>query len=647
MCDTLDILPKELSSFKVMGELLKCGICYEYLTTALITPCSHNYCSYCIRKSLLYKTQCPACFEETTEFQLRNNRILDELIVIFTDLSDKLVKYLVNRSSENKDLVLLNATDVTSEQDSQSFDRRAVPSTSFAQERTPVKNSEVCVTPKKKLNIPTLFSPKKQQKQQLTSVSTVSCPVCSVDVPEKNINLHLDACLKRAEGTVESRRVEVQKLKPMPKLVYTLLNDKSLKKKLSEHGLSTAGDRATLINRHRRFTVLYNSECDSLNPRPVSKLVQQIEKEEREEKKLASESPQKLAAMIKVLPQHLPGAENHLQGCGPWGSNPLSPEYWILAALKLLQLSSSRLNVDRKADAKVIEAAHQQYLQQHKASFDTLIQSVKERGAKTKLLERVAKEEKEDDPDVISVKSDSNDCHDFAELAEKSRDGLERSMEPGSSTDDCEITFINTVSNDDSEDDKLHEQNSLSPVLNTRGKLRREVHNISSTPDMFEGAADSDNSDDSNASISLMVYHTQESSLPGMPPSTYTPAYNGLSLSSEKENSNITPGEITIREGRKEGIPSNDSSLNGMPPSTYTADSEVQNDSPTTSHGETNRHSDFQPVNFDFDIDSLLMPGETEAVLPTRRQSKRRGSVVSTSSDEITTRRVLRKRVKR
>jgi hypothetical protein len=37
-----------------------------------------------------------------------------------------------------------------------------------------------------------------------------------------------------------------------------------------------------------RFNLLYNSENDTLNPRPTADLIKQIEREEQEEKKVCS-----------------------------------------------------------------------------------------------------------------------------------------------------------------------------------------------------------------------------------------------------------------------------------------------------------------------------------------------------------------------
>ncbi len=48
----------------------------------------------------------------------------------------------------------------------------------------------------------------------------------------------------------------------MQKLVYHLLKESELRKRLKEKGLDAKGDKRTLIARHQRFAALWNSQCD-------------------------------------------------------------------------------------------------------------------------------------------------------------------------------------------------------------------------------------------------------------------------------------------------------------------------------------------------------------------------------------------------
>ena len=45
------------------------------------------------------------------------------------------------------------------------------------------------------------------------------------------------------------------------------MKDNDIKRRLADVGLSTQGDRRALIRRHQEFTLLYNTQCDALNPK--------------------------------------------------------------------------------------------------------------------------------------------------------------------------------------------------------------------------------------------------------------------------------------------------------------------------------------------------------------------------------------------
>ncbi|KAG0295965.1 E3 ubiquitin-protein ligase rad18 [Linnemannia gamsii] len=60
--------------------------------------------------------------------------------------------------------------------------------------------------------------------------------------------------------------------KRIPKLTYSLLNDKQLRKKLQELGLLTNGDKTLMAKRHAEYTTIFNANCDSTRPKPVSEL---------------------------------------------------------------------------------------------------------------------------------------------------------------------------------------------------------------------------------------------------------------------------------------------------------------------------------------------------------------------------------------
>ena len=75
------------------------------------------------------------------------------------------------------------------------------------------------------------------------------------------------------------------------KVVYYLLKDPDLRKLLKKEGLDMQGDRKTLINRHQRFTILWNSQCDSENPLSRLQIINKLKREEQNLSEASSSSP--------------------------------------------------------------------------------------------------------------------------------------------------------------------------------------------------------------------------------------------------------------------------------------------------------------------------------------------------------------------
>lgn len=191
----------------------------------------------CIRKSIHYKTQCPTCFEEIYEPHLRNNRAFDQFVELFSGIRDKLLRHLriadtqLSKQSDDPSIPrcikfeqyspILNG-DIFKKSKGESsrlkhssgaldlpkavIDRPSVSRRLDTElvEVSPSSHNEALHT------IPKMFlSPKKQadtvKPKQNIDVPMVPCPVCEVDIPERNINFHLDNCLVRSEKLVTKR----------------------------------------------------------------------------------------------------------------------------------------------------------------------------------------------------------------------------------------------------------------------------------------------------------------------------------------------------------------------------------------------------------------------------------------------------------
>uniref|UniRef100_A0A5F9CDS4 RING-type E3 ubiquitin transferase n=1 Tax=Oryctolagus cuniculus TaxID=9986 RepID=A0A5F9CDS4_RABIT len=300
--------PPGLAVMKTVDDLLRCGICFEYFNIAMMIPqCSHNYCSLCIRKFLSYKTQCPTCCVTVTEPDLKNNRVLDELVKSLHFARSHLLQSALESppispvSSSAKKLTGRALTPAAARQSSK-HGRRLIDN--FLIKEVASSTSELLINEKEsKLSPQTEAGPSAEPKETcfpekvtpgsmeangpetpststLKQVAKVDCPVCGVNIPESHINKHLDSCLSREEKK-ESLRSSVHKRKPLPKTVYNLLSDRDLKKKLKQHGLSTQGSKQQLIKRHQEFVHMYNAQCDALHPKSAAEIVQELENMEK------------------------------------------------------------------------------------------------------------------------------------------------------------------------------------------------------------------------------------------------------------------------------------------------------------------------------------------------------------------------------
>ncbi|NXD22393.1 RAD18 ligase, partial [Spelaeornis formosus] len=298
-----------------VDDLLRCGICFDYFSIAMIIPqCSHSYCSLCIRKSLSYKTQCPTCCVTVSESDLKNNRILDDLVKNFNSARQRLLQLALDAPPVPPPQARSHGSPVSEPDPKEepgigSFFRKDKVCTStkadglawtglksFKTEEHPDLHSTSAAVGGKDNSMGSHEIPgcteshEKPSTSVVKGVKKVECPVCEVAILEQYINKHLDSCLTRGEK-MDSLRSSAHKRKLMSKVVYNLLSDRDLRKKLKEHGLSASGTRQQLIKRHQEFVHMYNAQCDSLNPKSVAELVKELEKNEKTRVQLECNKP--------------------------------------------------------------------------------------------------------------------------------------------------------------------------------------------------------------------------------------------------------------------------------------------------------------------------------------------------------------------
>ncbi|KAM4588339.1 E3 ubiquitin-protein ligase RAD18 isoform 2-T2 [Odontesthes bonariensis] len=323
-------LPPSLACLKNVDTLLRCPICFDFLSISMMTKCSHNFCSLCIRKFLSYKLQCPVCNSPMTEQDLRNNRLLDELVANFqaarqelskahfesppispkTPASAVKCKTPSERGQKSSGSILshffqkkqrtppskethqnvqwgeMETAQTHNANDPYQHSRKARASVVVKEEPMDVEDtSALGFMPVKQEDtashsLGAAFEPahSSSPSKDVKPMIKVECPVCSVSVAQQFINKHLDTCLSSEEKKESLRR---KKRDPMAKLVYNLLSVQDLKRRLKENHLSMQGSRDQLVRRLQDFVHLYNAQCDSLNPKSVEEIAKEVEATEK------------------------------------------------------------------------------------------------------------------------------------------------------------------------------------------------------------------------------------------------------------------------------------------------------------------------------------------------------------------------------
>uniref|UniRef100_A0A3P8UL02 RING-type E3 ubiquitin transferase n=1 Tax=Cynoglossus semilaevis TaxID=244447 RepID=A0A3P8UL02_CYNSE len=278
-------LPPALACLKGADTLLRCPICFDFLSISMMTKCSHNFCSLCIRKFLSYKLQCPVCNTGATEDDLRNNRILDDLVLSFRAARQQLSKVTFDSppiSPKTPASTLKCKTPREKSQRGNTSNLSHYFQRSYDPHLHPVNASTSTAVKEEPMDV--------QVHTPTASVSQVECPVCSVSVSQQFINKHLDMCLSSGEKK-ESLRSSIGKgRRPMSKLVYNLLSTAELKRRLKECHLSVQGSRDQMIKRHKEFVHVYNAQCDSLNPKSAEEIAKEVETNEKIKNQLQSKA---------------------------------------------------------------------------------------------------------------------------------------------------------------------------------------------------------------------------------------------------------------------------------------------------------------------------------------------------------------------
>jgi len=122
----------------------------------------------------------------------------------------------------------------------------------------------------------------------------VECPVCGKPMKLTAVDAHIGRCLAEHDGTSSKPPPKssiskpgiissdpVKRPYPMALINYSTTKDTALRKKLSDLGISTGGNRSMMEKRLTEYTTLWNANCDAKNPKSTGQLKKELDIWER------------------------------------------------------------------------------------------------------------------------------------------------------------------------------------------------------------------------------------------------------------------------------------------------------------------------------------------------------------------------------
>lgn len=290
VADSTDWLTTPLPGLAAVESALRCQVCKDFYKTPMLTSCNHTFCSLCIRRALSNDGKCPLCRANEQEIKLRSNWSMEEVVAAFVKARPKVIDFArkppvsVVESIEAPKRRLENG--VVEEESREP--KRLRSSARLSATRGAHATSEMA------RQEADLFAPDQQEKEYDDGL--VACPICLTRMKEAQVDRHLDSSCPGSPQPETRRRPTSKdhsvlmngyssiiqeassKKRPdrLPAVNYSMLKEPALRKKLGELGISTMGDRKMLEKRHREWTTIWNANCDALQPRRKTELLQDL-----------------------------------------------------------------------------------------------------------------------------------------------------------------------------------------------------------------------------------------------------------------------------------------------------------------------------------------------------------------------------------
>ncbi|KAG9225930.1 hypothetical protein CCMSSC00406_0006448 [Pleurotus cornucopiae] len=276
--------PSERPGLRDMDASMRCTICQEFYDAPVTLSCGHCFCSLCIRNSLAEKPECPQCRKSSSDVHFRPNPTVEQAVEAWKAARPCILKLL----KETADLLSR---------------ANAAPVEAHSRSSKPVKKRKRTQSVDSVASIELVEPQTAIKSSEGKSVrEAVGCPICNKQVLYCNINTHMDSgCSKHVVSRRSTQPTQATRWQgiftgdnnskgkqkssgsedsnaPLPKLAYGTMKEKAIRELLVEHGLSTHGDKAALVARHRQWVMMYNANLDKSekNRKPLKELRKEL-----------------------------------------------------------------------------------------------------------------------------------------------------------------------------------------------------------------------------------------------------------------------------------------------------------------------------------------------------------------------------------
>ena len=189
--DSTDWLSTRLPAFEALEASLRCEVCKEFYNNPVITPCTHTFCSLCIRRCIATDGKCPACKTACQADKLQPNIAVREICTRFQDARPKALELArAKKQDDNEAGPLLNGRKRKREKtDGEGEGRRAT--RSQQKRRSQRLEDEVHIMNDTAVIIEDSGD---EKEDDYLPDGMVPCPICRKPMKEEAVFNHIPVC---------------------------------------------------------------------------------------------------------------------------------------------------------------------------------------------------------------------------------------------------------------------------------------------------------------------------------------------------------------------------------------------------------------------------------------------------------------------